>query len=181
MTMSVPVLITPWFSGSRPRELVEKLIAMPEPGIDGALPLNKYAALMGLLCSSGATIGKGPNNWHFPRSTVIKLSSTDIIFLEWLVAEFSPWLTWNAIASSSIKGASKSLRGVSHNSYYLYILRMHWQHEGLHFLPTHFEEYFEWITLAFWAMRNGQYAGNSFVIGISLPEGGGQMQMSNYD
>jgi len=44
---------------------------------------------------------------------------------------------------------------------------MHWQHEGLHLLPIHFEEYFDWITLAFWAMRNGQWTNNYFVIGVS--------------
>ena len=56
---------------------------------------------------------------------------------------------------------------ISNDSYYLYILRMHWKHEGINLLPTHFEEYFEWSTLAFWAMRNGQYLNNSFVIGVS--------------
>lgn len=167
MTLTVPVLITPWFSGNRPRELIESLIPMPELGTDTAFTRQVYAALMGLLCSSGATIGKGPNNWHYPRSTILKISSTDIQFLRWLMDFFTPWLTWNPIGPTSVKGASNSLRGNSHNSFFLYILRMHWQHEGLHLLPTHFEEYFDWITLAFWAMRNGQYINNGFMIGVS--------------
>jgi hypothetical protein len=56
--------------------------------------------------------------------------------------QFTEWLTWNPMRPTSAKGASKSLCVISNDSYFLYILRMHWQHEGLHLLPTHFEEYF---------------------------------------
>ena len=143
----------------------------------GSLPVSLYAALMGLLCSSGATLLKGPHNWHFPRSTVLKLSSTDVVFLQWLADTFSPWLEWNAIRNASLKGASSSLAAVSLDSFYLYILRMHWQHDGLHLLPTHFEEYFDWITLAFWAMRNGQWLNNHFVIGVSRLDAGERQRL----
>ncbi|MBC9708944.1 MAG: hypothetical protein H9W80_06820 [Enterococcus sp.] len=167
---SAPVLVTNYFSGNKPRTLVEEVIPMPYNDPDASketLPRQLYAALMGLLCTSGATIMKGPHNWHFPRSTVLKLSSTDLVFLQWLMDLFTPYLEWNPIRNASLKGASSSLAAVSLDSFYLYILRMHWQHEGLHLLPIHFEEYFDWITLAFWAMRNGQWTNNYFVIGVS--------------
>lgn len=130
---------------------------MPSQDLPGVFSDAAYSALMGLLCSSGATLAKGPNNWHYPHSTVLKLSSTDSTFLLWLVSYFSPWLTWNPLRYTSLKGASEFIAAISHTSTFLYILRMHWKHEGLNFLPIHFEHYFAWITLAFWAMRNGQY------------------------
>ena len=65
---------------------------MPSEDQKGVLPRMAYSALMGLLSSSGATLFKGPNNWHFPRSTVLKLSSTDAVFLQWLMDFFSPYL-----------------------------------------------------------------------------------------
>ena len=118
---------------------------MPDAGPDfpEVLPRDKYSALMGLLCSSGANLARGPNCWHYPMSTVLKLSSSNLPFLEWMMEQFSPYLTWNPILNASSKGASMSLRSLSHTSYYLYILRMHWYHEGIHLLPIHFEEYFD--------------------------------------
>lgn len=59
---SIPVLITPWFSGSRPRELVEEVKEMLDLNDPRRLPRLLYSALMGLLCSSGATLARGPNN-----------------------------------------------------------------------------------------------------------------------
>lgn len=158
------MLVTPWFSGNRPRTLMDPVIPMPKLGTPNVFSLTAYEALMGLLCSSGANLARGPNCWHYPRSTILKLSSSDLGFLKWLISQFSDTLGWNPIRNSSITGASASITCLSHTSFFLYILRMHWYHEGLYFLPVHFEQYFSWITLAFWAMRSGQY---SFLIGIS--------------
>jgi hypothetical protein len=146
---SSAMLVTQYYSGNKPRTLSEEVLPMPSEDQKGVLPRLAYSALMGLLSSSGATLLKGPNNWHFPRSTVLKLSSTDVVFLQWLMDFFSPYLEWHPVRPTSINGASRSLAGVSLDSFYLYILRMHWQHEGLHLLPIHFEEYFDWVTLAF--------------------------------
>lgn len=162
--LNTPVIIIPWFSGNKPRQLVQEVIPMPSHDEPGVFTRSAYSALMGLLCSSGANIHKGPNSWHYPRCTVIKLSSSNIEFLKWLMRQFSIWLTWNPILNHQ---GSTSFRSVSRDSFYLYILRMHWYHEGLHFLPNHFEEYFDWITLAFWAMRSGQYLQDRFYIGVS--------------
>lgn len=141
---------------------------MPEFGEPGVFSsCITYEALIGLLCSSGRNLARGPNCWHYPRSTVLELSSSNLDFLQWLVEFFSEVLTWNPIRNSSLTGASASITCISNTSRFLYILRMHWYHEGLHLLPIHFEQYFTWITLAFWAMRNGQYSKNFFVIGVS--------------
>lgn len=72
---SSAMLVTQYFSGNKPRTLSEEVLPMPSEDQKGVLPRLAYSALMGLLSSSGATLLKGPNNWHFPRSTVLKLSS----------------------------------------------------------------------------------------------------------
>lgn len=55
---------------------------MPDHNNPRFFSFDTYSALMGLLCSSGANLAKGPNNWHYPRSTILKISSTNLVFLQ---------------------------------------------------------------------------------------------------
>lgn len=134
------------------------------------LPFNLYSSLMGLLASSGATLVPGPNWYWYPRTIVLKLSSTNLIYLRWLMETFSPRFDFHN--TSKVNKASGSHRFMSAASELAITIWAHWNETerldaGLK-LPLHFEEYFSWYTLAFWAMRSGQYSGNYFYIQVSM-------------
>lgn len=131
------------------------------------LDFNKYSALMGLLATNGASLRLG-FNWYWDYRTVyLRLSNSNLEFLDWLVGSFNcshfqfDTKKFNRISSSN------SIQIGSLPSEMCYVLWLHWNQVGTYVLPFHFAEYFTIRTLATWSMRNGQWKGNSFIINVS--------------
>lgn len=138
---------------------------MPDPEKDErALPYHLYSALMGLLCTSGASLSPGSHHYWFPTVTALRLSNSDLDLLKWMVDMLSPFIEWTA---AGLVQTANSFRAISKHSDYLYTLRQHWGHSALrHFLPDHFEYYFSAYTIAFWVMRNGKWMSGVFQISV---------------
>lgn len=140
-------------------EYFQPLIALPE-----WVPFQLYSSLMGLLMTSGASLGHGPNWYWHPDSIILKMSNRNLEFLKWLISYFAPMFRFpNSYYQSSTTWVVNTAA-----SFLCLIIYVHWKDITLKgILPSHFAEYFSIHTLAFIAMRNGQYLNNTFAIGIS--------------
>jgi len=125
-----------------------------------------YSSLIGLLATNGASLQLG-YMWFWDYSTVyLRLSHPNPVFLTWLVNYFqSPGFNFQGKYSNKVS-SSNSIQVGSLPSILCYILWLHWNEQGVNVFPLHFAHYFSIRTLAFWAMRNGQWTGNSFLIHV---------------
>jgi hypothetical protein len=146
---------------------VRPILDMPED-----IDVKTYSSLMGLLATSGASLQLG-YQWHWDFETVyLRLSHTNWDFLDWMSTffqalglKFDGQLYHELTLSNSIQIGCKP-------SKLCYILWGHWNQYGIHVLPVHFPQYFSIHTLAFWAMRNRQWNGNTFLIQVSMLNNG---------
>lgn len=152
--------------GDRQYQTYDPLQPIPYPGRDpNVLPYELYSGLMGLLCTSGASLSLGAKHYWFPKTTILRLSNSNQEVLVWMGSLFSPYITWT---DAGLRQTANSYQLLSIATDYLYILRQHWGHSELtHFLPDHFEYYFSAVTMAFWVMRNGKFRSGVFQISVS--------------
>jgi len=127
------------------------------------LPFIYYSALMGLLASSGARLEHGPNWWWYLDSKVLRFTSTNLDWLNYVTDIFRKYFEFDTTPTIHSK-ASGSFKYVSSSTRLCLILWCHWNDRYIEFLPLHFEYYFSVYTLAFWAMRNGQWTNKKFII-----------------
>lgn len=132
--------------------------------IPGELDFVLYSSLMGMLATGGASLQLG-KNWHFNYRTVyLRLSNSDFSFLSWLTSFFQcSYFDFSSKSPYKVVGSQTNQIGtIPTNMCYI----LWWYEEGVHLLPFHFAQYFSIHTLAFWAMRNGQWNGNTFLIHV---------------
>lgn len=130
------------------------------------LNFEVYSSLMGLLATNGASLQLG-FNWYWDYKTVfLRLSHPDPQFLWWLTNFFhSDVIDFIGKEQKPISTSnSKQVSSIPTNL--CYILWLHWNEVGIHVLPVHFAHFFSIHTLAFWAMRNGQWSGQLFYIHV---------------
>lgn len=97
----------------------------------------------------------------FLDSKTLRFTSTDV---DWhVVGVFREYFEFEATPTSHSK-SSGSMKYVSSASKLCHIIWCHWNEDNIEFLPLHFEYYFSIYTLAFWAMRNGQWTNKKFII-----------------
>lgn len=137
---------------------------------------------MGLLATNGGKLIPGANWYWYPRTIVLKLSHTNLNFLQWLMDYFSPLFTFTNTPKPVNATGSRSFRVISVASELAIQIWAHWNDESLNgVLPHHFSHsqrssvlrtfgYFSLYTLAFWAMQSGKYSGNYFYIQVSMLE-----------
>ena len=127
---------------------------------------------MGLLATNGASLQQG-YMWHWDYTSVyLRLSHPEFEFLDWL-ADFFTGLGLSFENKDYIKvSSSRSIQLGSLPSHLCFVLWLHWNESTINMLPYHFAEYFSIHTLAFWAMRNGQWTGNTFniVVGTRMSD-----------
>lgn len=123
-----------------------------------------YSSLMGLLATNGASLQQG-YMWHWDHNSIsLRLSHTNTDFLGWLVDLFTGLgLSFKDKEFIEVL-SSRSIKIGSLPSQLCFILWLHWNESTINELPYHFAEYFSIKTLAFWAMRNGHWVGNTFII-----------------
>ncbi len=133
--------------------------------IPNNLDFTKYSSLIGLLATNGASLQQGYIWFWYYNNIFLRVSHPNKEFLYWLVKffdssvfPFKPELT--EVASSD------SLQMKSKPTQFCYILWLHWNEVGINVLPHHYAEYFSIHTLAFWAMRNEHWTGNTFTLFI---------------
>jgi len=126
-----------------------------------------YSSLMGLLATNGASLQLG-KNWHWDYHTVyLRLSHTNLEFLHWISHMFNgPHFPFGKKFYYKVESSNTMQIGAK-PSRMAYILWLHWNDSDIHLLPNHFSEYFNIRTLATWAMRNGQWKGNAFIIHVN--------------
>lgn len=134
--------------------------------VPGDLDFNMYSSLMALLATNGASLQLG-YKWYWDYKTVfLRLSHTDPTFVAWLAHLFhSPHFDFSGKGYVPVS-SSKTLQVSCLPSAMCYILWLHWNECGINVLPLHFADYFSIRTLAFWAMRNGQWTNNAFLIHV---------------
>jgi len=139
------------------------LTRLPSDKEENHLPYSYYSALIGLLASSGARLEHGPNWWWYLDSKVLRFTSTNLEWLEYVTNVFSKYFEFYDTPTIHSK-SSGSIKYISSPSKLCHILWCHWNDDNIEFLPIHFEYYFSAYTLAFWSMRNGQWTNKKFLI-----------------
>jgi len=130
------------------------------------MPASEYSGLMGLLATHGTLWVGSSQPYKFPDQSRLRFSHTDQSFLEFIKAHFAPWLEyWQGI---TLDNTSTNPRFRLHtiNNPYVDYLHSEWVDNGQLILPWHFETFFTWKTLAFWAMRTGKLDSTSLHLSV---------------
>lgn len=125
------------------------------------MPYDKYSALMGLLANDGTAFVSPP--WSGGLQLIrLRFSSPYLVDgLTWLNQYFHPHLLYNEEGGITTSGQNTSPSTMYTLSGLYLVEHLHtiWTESveyGYYKLPPHFEDHFNFITLAFWIMRNGQ-------------------------